>query len=72
MEKISKYEDLKRNIKKKYIYQDFGRLEPITDKTRQENAQRIFTGGVRINNGMYRTEKETEEYIEKSLARKLP
>lgn len=72
MERIRKYEDLKRNIKKKYIYEDFGRLEPITDKTRQENAPRIFTGGVRINNGMYRTDKETEEYIEKSLARKLP
>lgn len=72
MERIRKYEDLKATIKKKYIYQDFGDLAPITDEIRDENAPRIFTGGVRINNGMYRTDKETEEYIEKSLARKLP
>ncbi len=72
MERIRKYEDLNTSIKKKYIYQDFGGLAPITDEVRNENASRIFTGGVRINKGMYRSDKETEEYIEKSLARKLP
>jgi hypothetical protein len=55
-----------------YLFVDFPPLGEITDKTRSENHARTFTGGVRINSGMYRTSKEEEEYREKSLQRQLP
>ncbi|MDD6573222.1 MAG: hypothetical protein PUF12_12635 [Thermoflexaceae bacterium] len=72
MEKVKKYEDYKMNINKEYIYRDFGKLAPITDELRLGNASKVFTGGVRINNSMYRTDEETKEYINRSLTRKLP
>ena len=60
------------DIPEKYVYADFSDFAPITVEVRESNLSRTFTGGVRINNGMYRTEEETEVYIRMSLARALP
>ena len=59
-------------INKKYLYRDFPKFPEITEEVRKENLARKFTGGVRINNGMYRTDREYEEYMETSLNKKLP
>ena len=64
--------ELKSLIKKDYLFADFNDFSEITDEVKNENVVRMFTGGVRINQGMYRTSKETDEYIEKSLMRALP
>lgn len=63
---------LTSRIDEKYIFADFKDFSEITADVRKSNAKRRFTGGVRINNGMYRTKEETDEYITKSLMRKLP
>lgn len=60
------------SIDARYLYADFSDFPEITDDIREKNSKRIFTGGVRINNSMYRTKHETEQYIKKSLKRKLP
>lgn len=70
-ERISK-EALKERISRDVVYSDFPDFSEITEEVRAENASRIFTGGVRINMGMYRTDKETEEYILSTLSKKLP
>lgn len=57
---------------KETLFVDFPAFAPVTEKTRQENHKKVFTGGVRINNGMYRTAEEDKKYREKSLRRKLP
>lgn len=59
-------------INEKYVFADFSDFSSITEAVRASNASKIFTGGVRINNSMYRTEAETDEYINRSLKRKLP
>ena len=59
-------------INERYVYADFSNFSPITEEVRASNASKIFTGGVRINNSMYRTQAETDEYIKQSLKRKLP
>lgn len=56
----------------KYISVDLPNIDEITDVTREENARRIFTGGVRIDKGLYRTKKEDEEYRKKILQTELP
>lgn len=65
---------LNRDVKinRKYLYADFSDFSDITDNLRKKNQERIFTGGVRINNSMYRTKEETDKYINDSLKRKLP
>ena len=55
-----------------YLYVDFPPFNEISKSAKRENKNRIFTGGVRINNSMFRTKKEDAEYREKSLKRKLP
>lgn len=55
-----------------YVFADFSDFSKITDAVRKSNATKIFTGGVRINNSMYRTQEETDEYISRSLMRELP
>jgi len=55
-----------------YLNADFPDLEPITKDIRDENTKRFFTGGVRINSGLYRTKAEDELYRKSSLQRKLP
>lgn len=62
----------KCEIKKKYITIEFPDKIEITEEVRAQNIRRIFTGGVRVNNGMYRTDAEKEKYIRESLERKLP
>lgn len=56
----------------KNIFKDFPPFLAITESVKKENASRIFTGGVRINNGHYRTQAEDAIYRLKSLQRKLP
>lgn len=62
----------KYQINEKYIFADFSDFSEITEAVRKSNATKIFTGGVRINKSMYRTQDETDKYITKSLKRKLP
>ena len=57
---------------KKMLFQDFPSFNKITKNVKEQNSKRTFTGGVRINNGMYRTDEETKTYIQKSLCRTLP
>lgn len=64
--------ELKSCIKDDFLFADFKDFPEITEKVKRANAVRIFTGGVRINQGMYRTKAETDAYIKKSLKRKLP
>ena len=54
------------------LYQDYTPIGDITERVRQENADRIFTGGVRINSSRYRTKTEDEKYRNDSLCKKLP
>jgi len=54
------------------LFSDFPPLGEITARVREENSARIFTGGVRINSGMYRTAEEDRRYRADSLKRKLP
>lgn len=54
------------------LFEEFPKLGEITRRVKKQNLSRIFTGGVRINNGMYRTTAEDKRYREKSLQRKLP
>ena len=54
------------------LFKDYNTFEIITDEVKKQNDDRIFTGGVRINSGNYRTAEEDKEYREKSLSRILP
>lgn len=67
-EKVNK--SLSENLD--YIFVDFEDFPAVTRKTRRQNSQRIFTGGVRVNNSMYRTDAEEKLYIKRSLRKKLP
>jgi hypothetical protein len=55
-----------------YLEKDFTKFSDISDDVRQENRKRIFTGGVRINNAMYRTKIEDDMYRKKVLNTELP
>lgn len=57
---------------KQMLFVDFPAMREITPKAKQENVKRTFTGGVRIGNGMYRTDEQTRKYQKYSLQRKLP
>ena len=54
------------------LFKDYNTFEIITDEVKKQNDDRIFTGGVRIISGNYRTAEEDKEYREKSLSRILP
>lgn len=58
--------------RKQMLFADFPPVGEITREVKKQNMKRVFTGGVRINNGMYRTTAEDKRYREKSLKRKLP
>ncbi len=58
--------------KKNMLFADFSPVGEITKAVREKNLKRFFTGGVRINSGNYRTDKEVEKYKAKSLRRVLP
>lgn len=62
-ERISK--SLSENLD--YIFVDFKDFPAVTKKTRKQNSKRIFTGGVRVNNSLYRTDAEMRRYIRRSL-----
>lgn len=55
-----------------FVFCDFPKFSPITQIEKDRNIKRIFTGGVRINKGAYRTEQEDKNYRIQSLKRKLP
>lgn len=61
----------KRSIDPQYIMADFPESTEITDKVIAKH-KRHKGGVVRIQNGMYRTKKESDEYIKESLERELP
>ena len=54
------------------LFAEFPTMGKITAKDKAKNKKRIFTGGVRIGKGMYRTSDEVEKYKKDSLDRKLP
>ncbi|MBR5191940.1 MAG: hypothetical protein IKW33_00840 [Clostridia bacterium] len=58
--------------RKEMLFVDFPAFSKITKEVKQSNKTRTFTGGVRINNAMYRTAEEDKNYREQSLKRKLP
>jgi hypothetical protein len=55
-----------------FLFRDFPDMPKSTDETRAANLRRTFTGGVRINSGMYRTYEEDARYRQESLKRELP
>ncbi len=57
---------------KQMLFADFPKIGKITPAVKQANRKRIFTGGVRIGNGMYRTDEETTSYQHNALKRRLP
>ncbi len=57
---------------KQMLFADFPKIGKITSTVKEENKRRVFTGGVRIGNGMYRTDEETMKYRSDALKRKLP
>ena len=61
-----------KTINVDYIMADYPEFSEITEDVVNKNIRRRFTGGVRIQKGMYRTKKQTDEYIKKSLERNLP
>lgn len=54
------------------LFKDFPSIGEITSEIKAENVKRVFTGGVRIGNGIYRTDEQAKKYKESSLQRKLP
>lgn len=54
------------------LFADFPKIGKITSAAKQANKKRIFTGGVRIGNGMYRTDEEASAYKNNALKRRLP
>ncbi len=58
--------------KREILFVDFPPVGEITSEVKKKNVKRFFTGGVRINNGNYRTDKETERYRKESLRRAYP
>jgi regulator of replication initiation timing len=59
-------------VDKSVVHEKLPDLKPITKKTRDENTQRILTGGVHINQRRYRTDDEDREFRENCLLCKLP
>lgn len=60
-------------VKNKHIlFADFPEMGKITPEAKQANRKRIFTGGVRIGNGMYRSDEEASIYQHNALKRRLP
>ena len=57
---------------KEMLFADFPPVGKITPDSKKENMKRVFTGGIRIGSGMYRTDEEAKKYKEQSLQRKLP
>ncbi|GHS94016.1 hypothetical protein FACS1894139_15790 [Planctomycetales bacterium] len=57
---------------KDVLYRDFPSFAVIDERVRTENRARLFVGGVRINQGRYRTQAEDEKYRRESLLRQLP
>lgn len=57
---------------KEMLFADFPKIGEITSTVKEQNKKRVFTGGVRIGNGMYRTDAEMAKYRSEALKKKLP
>lgn len=57
---------------KPFFERELPELSLITEKTRQANLCRRFTGGVRINQGRYRTSEEENARRDRILSTPLP
>lgn len=57
---------------KQMLFADFPKIGEITSAVKDSNKKRVFTGGIRIGNGMYRTDEEAKKYRSDALKRKLP
>lgn len=61
------------NNKKDYLFDDmFDKGVQITEAVKQNIRNKQARGNIRLANGMYRTDKEKEQYIKESLERELP
>lgn len=58
--------------KKQMLFTDFPDIGKITVEIKAKNEKRVFTGGIRIGSGKYRTDEQSRKYVESSLKRKLP
>ncbi len=70
-----KHESCKPHINNKYIEQHckkFSFKEHEESKTDEIKNYQYIPGDVRLSYGLYQTPSEKEEYIEKSLRKKLP
>lgn len=54
------------------LFTEFPKMGEITKKAKSQNMKRVFTGGVRIGSGMYRTDKAMKKYIKKNTKRNIP
>jgi len=54
------------------LFTEFPKMGEITKKAKFQNMKRVFTGGVRIGSGMYRTDKAMKKYIKKNTKRNIP
>lgn len=54
------------------LFADFPKMGRITAENKAKNQKRVFTGGVRIGGGMYRTDEQVAQYKRDSLRRKMP
>ncbi len=57
---------------KQMLFAEFPDIGEITAEIKAKNEKRVFTGGIRIGNGKYRTDEQVEKYKENSLKRMLP
>lgn len=57
---------------KQMLFVDFSDMGKITSEIKVKNEKRVFTGGVRIGSGMYRTDDQAEKYKKDSLKRIMP
>ncbi len=57
---------------KQMLFTDFPNMGKITVEVKAKNEKRVFTGGIRIGSGRYRTDEQSKKYMENSLKRKLP
>lgn len=57
---------------KQMLFADFPKIGKITSTAKEENRKRVFTGGVRIGSGRYRTDEEMMKYRSDALKRKMP
>ncbi|MCC8160812.1 MAG: hypothetical protein LIO53_05820 [Oscillospiraceae bacterium] len=53
---------------KDYLFTDFPEMGKITDEVREKKRGKLIIGSVRLNKGMYYTDKEKKEFKDKVLS----